>query len=532
MISLTINGRFRMSDSRGADLAPRGMKSRALIALLAVSPDQRRTRSWLQSKLWSTRSSEQASGSLRQTLSEIRRSLGEHSELLLTNGPNVSLDSNMLKIEHDDTQNSTLFDDIEVNDPAFVEWLDEIRAKEEPTPVTIISSESDVERLGRPILIIDTPAKTLGLVEHAANEFVKSTIVSMIIEATDINVVDISSHDGNVDHQPTKAQDGLYLNVFTTCANSTCTSHIQLSSLSQRKMLWTDMCQSMSLAAPYQNEILPDLRRLISHLISNIYRAIPKLLNDKSSLQFFAPFLFHKAQKNIFSLKKENLIRAEKLLDMAFTNQQSGMYLAWKAYLKNIAQFQFPHDTFHSQMHDQITLLDEAFELSPNNSFINAILAQHEYIDNNNMIAANALAQRSIEYNPSNPFSWAILANAQLAASDFDKSQSSVNVANDLAKHSEYQFFIDFFTCMVSAGSGDYMKAIYHAELARTSNREFVAPLRYLIPLYKHEGKIDNYHRAIKELTRLEPSFEISKYSDPEYPVNTLRKIPLIDSVT
>ena len=71
-----LNGQFRVFDAAERDITPRGIKERGLLALLVLSPGQRRTRIWLQDKLWSDRSPEQASGSCRQALSNIRNAFG------------------------------------------------------------------------------------------------------------------------------------------------------------------------------------------------------------------------------------------------------------------------------------------------------------------------------------------------------------------------------------------------------------------------------------------------------------------------
>lgn len=532
MIIFKVSGKFRVCDSEGLNLTPRGMKARGLLSLLLLAPEYSRTRRFIQDKLWSTRSSEQASSSLRQSLTEIRRSLQQYKHILITDGINVSLDISQVIVEREQSEPQLLFEDVEINDPAFANWILTERSSEPVRFIRVVSQDiKGITGKFHPVLVVDTPAMPVNSIEHHCNTCVKSMIVSMNIESTDLNVVDISAHGGSASDELVKAQDGFLLQVSTVQSDSGCTSHVQLRSLSKNGILWMDMCKSEQIQDISVDEMNRDMRRLISHLISNLYKAMPTLCADNSRLQFFAPFLFQKAQRELFSLRKENLINADRLLGMAYANQKNGMYLAWKAYVQNIARSQYPTENFHHEMGDSISLLENAIAISPNNSFVNAILAQHEYTENNNMVVANALAQRSIEYNPSNPFSWAILANAQLALSDMKKSQKSVSIANELSKHSEYQFFIDFFNCMISAGSGEYKKAIHYAEMARASNRSFVAPLRYLIPLYKNASLEDSYQTATQKLKALEPDFDMSRYNDPSYPVNTLRKIPLIDCV-
>ncbi len=76
-LRIHVIGAFRVLAHDGEDLTPRGRKARALLAMLALTPTRRRSRPALQDKLWSDRGAEQGAASLRQTLTEIRRSLGD-----------------------------------------------------------------------------------------------------------------------------------------------------------------------------------------------------------------------------------------------------------------------------------------------------------------------------------------------------------------------------------------------------------------------------------------------------------------------
>ena len=56
---------FRVISKSGKDLTPRNNQVRALLAPLATAPEYRRSRAWLQDKLWSDRVQEQGRVSLR-----------------------------------------------------------------------------------------------------------------------------------------------------------------------------------------------------------------------------------------------------------------------------------------------------------------------------------------------------------------------------------------------------------------------------------------------------------------------------------
>lgn len=73
-------GPFQIIGPDGRDLTPRRHKANALLALVASAERGQRARSWLCSRLWSDRSQEQSLGSLRQSLTDVRRALGDQWE--------------------------------------------------------------------------------------------------------------------------------------------------------------------------------------------------------------------------------------------------------------------------------------------------------------------------------------------------------------------------------------------------------------------------------------------------------------------
>ena len=93
-LTLTMLGGLEVHTDAVAKVRTPTRKGRALLAVLATSPDMRRSREWLATLLWERSAEEQARASLRQTLSEVRRALGvDHDGLLDANADSVWLDS-------------------------------------------------------------------------------------------------------------------------------------------------------------------------------------------------------------------------------------------------------------------------------------------------------------------------------------------------------------------------------------------------------------------------------------------------------
>ncbi|NHB75702.1 hypothetical protein [Rhodobacter calidifons] len=129
-------GLFQVQDADGRDHTPRGAKARALLALLCRTPGHCRPRRWLESRLWSDRGQEQASGSLRQALTELRKSLGPLAVHLHSDRDSVALTEVTTDIDRDPVAarmalagGREFLEGNDVIDAAFCAWLTEERQR-------------------------------------------------------------------------------------------------------------------------------------------------------------------------------------------------------------------------------------------------------------------------------------------------------------------------------------------------------------------------------------------------------------------
>lgn len=129
-------GQFQVQDATGQDHTPRGAKARAILALLCRTPDHCRPRRWLESRLWSDRGQEQASGSLRQALTELRKSLGPLASHLTCDRDCVRLTGFTTDLDGDPeaarmalAAGRDFLEGIDILDPSFRAWLAEERQR-------------------------------------------------------------------------------------------------------------------------------------------------------------------------------------------------------------------------------------------------------------------------------------------------------------------------------------------------------------------------------------------------------------------
>ena len=140
---VSLLGQMRAVGASGHSVLPRSRKTRAVLAILALASPRPVLRSKLTGLLWSQRAKEQARGSLRQSVHELQRALGQDTgTLLLADRNHLILFENGLWVDvraaagatAADPQGlevfqPTLLDDLEGLDPAFDSWLAEQRQR-------------------------------------------------------------------------------------------------------------------------------------------------------------------------------------------------------------------------------------------------------------------------------------------------------------------------------------------------------------------------------------------------------------------
>ena len=127
-IEICLSGQFAVYAKDGEDITPRGKKATAILALLAECETMKRARPWLQQMLWSDRGDEQARGSLRQTLFEIRQQFGSCGDALQSDRRSIWLDSSSVSVRPIEKGRGFL-QGIGVQDPKFRDWLRRKRLK-------------------------------------------------------------------------------------------------------------------------------------------------------------------------------------------------------------------------------------------------------------------------------------------------------------------------------------------------------------------------------------------------------------------
>lgn len=142
-LTIRLFGGMTILDGRGSSFLPRSRKTRAIVAMLAMSAPRPVLRMRLTSLLWSRREKEQARASLRQAVHEMQETFGSiWSRVLIAERHHLSMDARLVtvdaliaadpaapRIELLELLREGFLEDLEGLDPGFDAWLAQERQR-------------------------------------------------------------------------------------------------------------------------------------------------------------------------------------------------------------------------------------------------------------------------------------------------------------------------------------------------------------------------------------------------------------------
>jgi hypothetical protein len=525
MIVLRVFGRFSITDENGRSFTPKGLKARGVLALLALAPDHCRTREWLQDKLWSERNRKQGSESLRQVLTEIRKALGTESDVLQTDREKVALDPRRFALlwvsqaePYGDEPDTELFSDLNINDQEFQEWIRNRRlALARPSPLGVPVARQSAR--------IDNPAIFFRY-DGTGSQNGETTVKGILALAT-ASLLDFS--DFQIFQELGKApllcrgpiSRGLVVSLTVAAGNRSQHLHVTFLHPETNRVFWS---RSFTIWIDadffYEEQFHPICAEIVFAVLTTF-----KTRRDELGIVDCGALLAIRGRGLIFQFDRRSLSEADGYLRLAYDYEPRPQYLAWRAFLRNMANFQHRSCGFLGDAVEIETLAREAIQQAPNSAIALGVGAHIEYLAGGSHRTSLQLANRAVSVNH------AILSISELIVGNLaDSRRSSLN-ALALSQSSDCRAFIEFFCCMSAAALGDYHVAIDHAEQALLLRPSFRAPLRYLVALYRHAGRTVDLSRAVARMRSVEPDFHIGRFLDDDYPVTTLRRIPLIEAI-
>ena len=523
---IRVMGQFRMTGAGGSDITPGGKKAQALMAMLACSPDSQRTRSWLQDRLWSQSDGERASASLRQTLTAIRRDLGDLADVIIATRQSVSLDQDRVQTDWSTDampgEGEEFLEGLDIPDPAFAEWQRVMRGGNALMKAQVSSPASRTARFGAgrwKVALLSGPdsvstsyhleCEFIDLVSRNLNENGEIELLYDVPQNPDENVFAVDVNAFHVDGN----RIGLRISARHAVEN---------------RVFWSETASSTDRSGPIEQSL--DLLNLAFRLQTSVHKEI-MVLTGGGTDGLFPPVLLGTAIPQIFSFKPGEVQRASQLLDECLDERNAATFWGWQAQIAVINLIERFTDAPEACIEKGKALAAKAVEADPMNSMVLSTAANAQMLLDWDISAGAELASLAIRVNPSNPFGWWSYANAALYSDQPEKSLKAAQIASKLSAKSPLQFWCDFQVGLAALNTGDLKLAVRSLEISAALSPRFRPPRRYLLALYSHLGQVENANRALQQLLKLEPGFTVDGFlNDPEYPISLAKRAKIIDN--
>jgi DNA-binding SARP family transcriptional activator len=523
-------GVFEVRDESGHNCTPRGAKARAILAMLCQTPDRRRARRWLEARLWSDRGAEQASGSLRQALMEIRKSLGAEADCLEADRDTVRLSGATTDLEQNHAaavqalqSGREFLEGIDIIDQAFVDWLRDERARVEQSLGVLrpIPTRQPNEQMARLPFVLRRGTLPEGVAAFVGKSM-SDAIARLLSEFANIDVFG-SGGSAVPDGLP---REGLELHVEAAEIQDRVHILVSLTSVSSGQTIWNQ--RATVPLAEADLEWAGDLPPLVFQAADAALSHFPRLRECQDGPQR-ANALIATAVNEMFSYDAERLRQADRLLVEAGDIASSARIFAWRCLVRQIMYVERTEPDPKTLMSEIDDFARKALERSQANPLVLSLVGLARVMVDENPDAGAILARDALALSPYNAHSYAAQAGALMRLGDNLGALEAARRGTEIAARTAHVHWWEATSGLAALRSGNLVAALAHFEAAHYRAPGFRAAMRNLLFLYLAADEREKAARVYRDLMRSEPDFTLDRVlNEPLYPAVTLRQSGLL----
>ena len=521
-LTLCLFGPFRAMLGGEGDVTPKSAKAQALLALLATAPGYSRPRGFLQEKLWSDRAQGQAAASLRQALSELRRTIPDHADYLTITRKAVALNPERVATDLDTEVDGRqeFLEGCEVRDPAFQAWLREQRSM--VTPGTPHASALTVML---PAKATAEAPKAVVIDIEAGNTAVSEILVQIFSDAVEKSVCDHQAIPFYRGSAPAGIE-ALVMPLHAEVVGNTAWLRAGLQDHRTGRSYWSGKVTEVLRGAPPGES--PDISRMVLDTAAAVVEhANPPISAHKEPDTPHA--LARSALHKIFSFDLATQLSADADLERAFEMDGSAVHLGWRVFLRMILNVECSQPMGPDEIEEVDAMLDKALALEPHNSLVLAAAAQSHLKIKNSLLSGYEYARRAVSLNPHSPIALDAMVSANIFLHKFEEAHRLALKARHITANSPYRYWWEMACALTATVTGRLNEALLHAETTHQLNENFRPPLRYLAALSAQRGNVPRARYALKRLSEVEDGFSPQRMlTDETYPVAALRRSDLL----
>jgi len=488
-------------------------------------------RRWLAARLWSDRGAEQASGSLRQALMEIRKALGDEADCLEADRDTVRLLGVTTDLEqtHDAAVQALqsgreFLEGIDIIDQAFEDWLREERARVENSLGVLrpVQPRLSDEQLAQIPFVLRRGALPDG-VGAFVGKSISDAIARLLSEFVHISVFG-SGGNAVPDDLP---KEGLDLHVEVAEIQDRVHILVSLTSAASGQTIWNQRA-----TAPVAEAGLSwagDLPPLVFQAADAALSHLPQLRECQDGPRR-AGALIATAVNEMFSYDRDRLRQADLLLAEAGEIASSARVLAWRCLVRQIMYVERTEPDPARLVAEIDDYARKALERSKANPLVLSLVGLARVMVDENPDAGVILARDALALSPYNAHSHAAQAGALMRLGDNLGALEAARRGTEIAARTAHVHWWEATSGLAALRSGNQVAALAHFEAAHYRAPGFRAAMRNLLFLYLAAGEREKAARVHQALLRAEPDFSPERIlQEPGYPAITLRKSGLVE---
>lgn len=531
---LYLLGPFSLLDAGGRDLTPKSRKTCALLALLALSPRGTRTRVWLRDKLWSESDEEKASGSLRQTIRDLKRSLSG------MDGAILSVDRNSLSLKLDSlwvdlhsireaaalpaglSADADLLEGFDIADEEFEDWLAMERAvwaelrdglqEREATPA-IVQARPEPQSGQRPIYPHLIVIGLLPSIVHGSDQlaryigdYVTESVACTLAEYQPVQIVNLADRFG-ADADDALAADPDYLiRTRALVVGSTVSVTFLIYEAGSRSL-----ALSQSVQIPQQDLANDDfmlanqfVSQNVDHLAKIILQPGPRrsgIAHDQGTL------IGYRILASMFDLDAGRIQQSQSMLERVQDREESSLFRSLGAYASSFSLGENIGGWDQGRLEQTQKFTRDVMQANPFNSISLACIGHTMgFVLNRHDIAAEIFS-RAVKLNPMQAFVWDHLALHRLYNGDLPGARAASDRAVMLGRYSPISYTYETTACMISALQGDHHRAVEIGSRSLMKQPRFHAAMRYTLSALGHLGDGERALALRDQLLGIDPAF-------------------------
>lgn len=537
---LYVLGPLGLVANDGRSLTPRGKKAQGLLALLALAPRGQRTRVWLRDKLWSESDEKKSSSSLRQTVFEIKKDLGEFADhILQIDRHSIGLKLNNLWIDlhavKDDlgvcgelgiTPETELLEGCDVVDEEFEQWLSMERqiwadiADQIPEKAVRAGQVANRgEGAGLPA-VGDTgellsPIYSLGFlpnIQHGCDEYTQHVadyvlegVAKNLKEFQPIQIFDFRDSTQHSSNLTSACETEYFVRVRAMQVQRQITLTLFLYKTSQMSLEW-----SQTIQMDVDELLSQDFPVLAGFISQNVDRLAKSVFEDRpfqNDPAVAARRAGYTALNLMFKLDETALLNSCDLLETAHQKSPSSIYPALQSYVTSFLTGENLGELKSDAAIQTREIVKSTLEGNPFNSIALACLSHvMGYVFRDHDVA-HELIERAIKLNDSQAFVWDHLALHKIYTGDFEAAYEAARKAVYIGAYSPISYSYDTTLSMAATMVGKHGEAIVAGQNALSKQPRFTAAMRYLIANLGHAGRFEEAQEIYSKLLKVDPDF-------------------------